>query len=587
MKVLSSAEIKEGLRSMAEELGETRDNVQDFKGDVDDMSPDSVDFDQSTVDELPDEDKEKVEKIKTPADAKKVLNEAKKDLDLVIEHLDDVIGQTEVESGEVEAGLKRASLNQMQNLDKLAQAAENAIKDAKNAIRHWAFLKAAHDPSRTIKNSSLKEAANAVSDIHAFMKTLEKAGFTTTSTAIPPTGAKFTGDKWPNGKNPAEVELRNWEAGATEFNKDKKFEDARPNAADENRLNDVDYHYSNEPFVNASLHILNDRSASYWDITDTLRKKRIVANFLGLPDSVGPRNEKTFREFTSKAWGQNIVDEVVKRGGLKAVARTLNAKEASYKQALQKIAAGVEDKATVRKYYADAYGDAAYARQMVEGESNDMKDRIGYKPETDDVESFNKGEMIGKAKDGPGKMSSQRVAKVDEKEKDEKKKKKEELDEDKKAALKAKARKAAGVAKMFAAAGSIPFTKVAIYEKTKELFAMEDSQFLAVEATLGQMPLDESIMKEAHIPDTETGIVGNSAEGVRQPSASVSTEDFNPNTKSDAKISKSASQVVPQSAVNSSMGGNDLSSMFTTTASKLEKLNVSHDKLRLPVRKTS
>lgn len=573
MKVLSSEEIKEGLRSMAGELNETKSNVQDFKKDVDDMSPDSMEFDQQTIEELPEEDKEKVKKIKTPEDAKKVLNEAKKDLDQVIEHLDSVLGQSEVEEKEVEAGLKRASLNQMQSLDKLATAADNAIKDAKNAIRHWAFLKATHQPEKTIKNSSLKEAAETFRDLKGFFDTLEKAGFKVQATATPPTGAKFTGDKWPDGKNPAEVEIKNWESGAEKFDKDKKFEDQRWNSADENRLNDAEYDYDNKPFVNASLHIMPNKYDSYWDIVDTLRKKRVLASFIGLPDSVGQKNANTFKEFTSKDWGRRITESAVKKHGWKEIVSTLNAKGANYNQALQKIASGVEDKASVRKYYADAYGDPSYAKQMVEGESSDMKDRIGYKPEADEVEEFNKGEMIGKAKEGPGKMSSY------------KENKKEEKDEDKKAALKVKARRAVEVAKMYAATGAIPFTKQAMYEKTKQLFAMEDAQFLATESTLKEMPMDESILKEAHIPDTEEGIVGDSKTGVREPSSTVTTENLSANIKSDGKINKNAS-FVPQTMVDNSFNSGDLSSMFTTVASKLEKLNISKEKLRLPIRKT-
>jgi len=142
--------------------------------------------------------------------------------------------------------------------------------------------------------------------------------------------------------------------------------------------------------------------------------------------------------------------------------------------------------------------------------------------------------------------------------------------------------RAVELARKYASVGAIPFTKEAIYQKAASFMHLTDDEFCIKESTISEMPIvNEAALKQAHIPDTETGIVGNSKEGVRDPKASVKTEDINPNVRSDAKISKQSS-IVPQLQVNPEGGNLDLSSMFTTTLNKLARKGVDISVLRAP-----
>ena len=110
---------------------------------------------------------------------------------------------------------------------------------------------------------------------------------------------------------------------------------------------------------------------------------------------------------------------------------------------------------------------------------------------------------------------------------------------------------------------------------------MSDSTFKTVEATLSVMPIvNEAALREAHLPDSEVGIIGNSSVGVRDPKSQVKAENVDGAVKSDAKIAKQAS-VVPQVATTQTQNM-QLSNLFTTTAKALQDKGVDLGKLRQP-----
>jgi len=282
----STATLQSGLKSMAAELNVTKKRAADFLEDLGEVAPNDV-IDQEipgesgeATKELPEGNKEesKEKKIKTPADAKAVLEEAKTDLQNVVDSLDGICGQVEEE--EKKASFKRQNDRYAGSIQTLAVSAQKVIQDADDAMNHWAFLSALKNPASKIQNSSLKNVAETLEDVDRINRIVDRTASRRFSTAVPPTGSEFTGDKFPGGKNPAEVENRAWADGAGKFQKDRKFEDARPNPAVDNRLNVEDYSRDEKPHVNASFVIVpENKYASYWDITDTLSGKRIIADF--------------------------------------------------------------------------------------------------------------------------------------------------------------------------------------------------------------------------------------------------------------------------------------------------------------------
>ncbi|MCK9428668.1 MAG: hypothetical protein M0R17_01485 [Candidatus Omnitrophica bacterium] len=594
----SSATLQSGLKSMSAELNITKKRAADFLNDLDEVEPKDV-VDQELPEdtgpapkELPEgEGKEpKGKKIKNVEDAKSVLDEAKTDLQNVVDSLDGICGQVEEE--EKKASYKRQSDRYAGSIQSLAQAAEKAIQDTDDAMNHWAFLGALKNPANKIQNASLKQVAETLNDVERINQVIERSATRRLATAVPPTGAEFSGDKWPNSKNPSEVEQRAWEGGAAKFHKDRKFEDARPNPAVDNRLNVEDYSRDDKPYVNASFVMVpENRYASYWDITDTASGKRMIADFANAPTNLGQKNENGFRQFASSQYGEKIVNKIMEQEGTKTassnpvdgieVARQiLNGRYASIKEAREPK---VKDKASVRRYYKDAYGDAGYAKKMtawdekVEDEKEEKKEKaeekkekaeekaekkeasegdagmdIKYKPADEHPADKNKGE----AKKGPGTLSSQDPQ-----------------------VIKAKAYKAVELARIYASIGAIPFTKEAVLNKSREVQKLSDSEYDAKLATLKELPItNESALKSAHIPETETGIVGNTAEGVRDPKSQVKTDDLNNDVKSDAKVSS----LVPQFTKSSSEGSRtDFSSLFSTTASRLREKGIMPEKSRI------
>ena len=591
----SSATLQTGLKSMAAELNATKKRAADFLNDLDEVEPKDV-VDQSIPEdegsapkELPENDKEekKEKKIKTPEDAKAVLEEAKLDLQNVVDSLDGICGQ--VEDEEKKASIRRQNDRYAGSIQALAQTSQKVIQDADDAMNHWSFLQALKNPASKIQNASLKQVAETLNDVERINRVIERSASRRFGTAVPPTGAEFTGDKFPNGKNPAEVELRAWEDGASKFHKDRKFEDARPNPAIDNRLNVEDYSRDDKPHVNASFVMVpENRFASYWDITDTKSGKRIIADFANAPSNLGVKNENGFQQFSSSRYGEKIVSKIMEQervktassmptDGIEAVRQLLNGRYASVKEAAEPK---VKDKAAIRRYYKDAYGDGGYAKQMTAAKSeeeekaeeeekkekkeekaeekeekkaaneNDMD--IKYKPADEHPKDKNKGE----AKSGPGKLSAQDPQ-----------------------AIKAKAYKAVELARVYASIGAIPFTKTAVLEKSREIQKLSDTDYASKLATLRELPVtNESALTLSHIPDTEKGVVGNNSEGVRDPKAQVKTEDINNEVKSDAKISS----IVPQMTKSANETSKyDFSSLFSTTASRLRDKGIIPEKSRI------
>ena len=592
----SPSVIQSALREMNAELAGKITEAKEFLEELDSTSPDSLvdeggfdlgvgapngegDVEDATAleGEMPSEEKEETKKIETPEEAKKVLDEAKEDLQAVVDALDNVMGEGVEE--EKKASFRRFNDRYASSLQALRVKAEKAIDDANSAMKHWSVLLENRNEASKIKDSSLKQAISTIKDVGTFWDVLTKVvGRRVQATAVPPTGAEFSGDKWPNGKDPKMVEDRAWHKGADKFEADRSFEDARPNAAVDNRLTTVDYSRDDKPFVNASFkYNLASPYDSYWEITDTKTNRRVRASFIGAPDRLGTKDRDGLKRFGTEEYGQRIVSNAILQqmkkdagkadiSGLDFLISELNAKEVPMKTAGDVTAREpkVKDKASVRRYYAEAYGSPEYARELTSsekkaGEGSPAKDpmNVEYTPKDDKVESTNTGEdEPGEAKDGPGTLSKQDPS-----------------------VTKARVAKAIDVARIYASRGVIPFTKQALYDKAKELLAMSDADFNAKKATLEEFPIrNEAALKSAHIPDTETGIVGNPAEGVRDPKATVKTEGIDSSVKSDAKATQSAA-VVPQLAKTASDESAPLP--FNTLASKLGRKGIDVNSLNL------
>lgn len=611
MKEVSKNVIVGALGEMAQELTITKSTVEKFAEDLSAMKPEDMDFD--FVDEAPgvegegenidkgkegieDSTEEGKEKLpKTKEEAKKILDEATKDIQAVIDGLDGILGQAEQEKEA--AIIKRPNAKYASNLSTLSKSADEAIRDAKSALKHWSYLKKAYHPKESISNLThpdLKQVATTLEQMSIFEKAMNKLGYVraskqTTATAVPPTGADFSGDLWPNNKDPKEIETRHWQAGATEFDRDKAKEDKNPNPAVDPRLTDEGNPHDEKPYVNAALYVPEDNKfGAYWEIKDSKTGRSIVASFANLPDKQGPKNEKTFQYFASPRYGNQIASRVIQTG-IEETASELGANFAKTAELQSEARAPkIKDKAKVRKYYAEAFGDRSYARELTStqkeaGEkgavNSDMN--VEYKPKDDKVESTNTGEQFGKAKDGAGKLSSQEAPAADKAANKTAAETVVEPTAEEKALIRARAEKAVELAKICSSRGGVPFVKKAILEKAAEYLQMDDATYTATVNALSSLPItNEAALREAHIPDTEIGIVGNKSEGVRTPLAKVKTEDINSSVKSDANISKNAS-LVPQIAVDNEQR-KDISNLFTTTMTRLQKMGVSVNKLHRP-----
>jgi len=572
---MTTSKIKESLIDMIKDLKLSKKAAEEFLEDLEEIKPKDIKLDnemeteptekkvlekskfkleepeEEPEEELEEEPEEEV-KIETTEDAKKVLDEAKEDIQDVIENLDSLVNQAEEEVEKV--SYKRISNKFASNVKNLSSAAYNAILEANSALKHWAFIKKRVKKDSVdedeITHPELKQVANTLKQMTLLDKILAKAGYVKKSsleregTAVPPTGAKFTGDKWPEGKNPAEIELRHWQAGAKEFDKDKEKEDKMQNPASDPRLKDEGNPHDEKPFVNASYNPVGQ----YYDIYDSREGRAIRYTFANAPDHLGAKDEKGLRNFASKAYA-NLICEAVIEDGLEAVRKEVNGQYLN--PTLSKEAANSNG---VKKYYEDAYGDKEYASQLTKKRKVE-KENIDYKPEKNSV---TEGEEFGKAKDGTGKISSTREE------------------------LLAKARRGVELARLAAAGGLIEWNKEAVKKYAKEIMSKSEETIEFTEKMLNELPLvNEAALKEATIPDADSGIVGNTLSGVRDPNAKSKTEGIDKSLESDAEITKSAS-FVPQVAI-STPSSLQLSDMFTTVEKKLKNKGVDPSQVRLRV----
>lgn len=579
MKFPHKDEAIKSLAEMEEELNGIQSETDSYLSDMDEIGPEEFDFEGADLD---DEEKEKADKIKTPEDAKKVLNTCKDDLQKVIDSLDGLSGQVSEELSE--ASFKRYNEKYASSLISLAGQTDRVISDAKDAMKYWTFLRKA----KKVKNVQLEKTINkesftdpidkAFSQIEKSMtfldkmantlgyvrkdKVLEVAGKEVDATAVPPTGAEFTGDKWPQNKNTAEVELRHWNAGSSKFDRDKSFEDARPNAATEHRLDNTEYTRNDAPYVNASFKFNKENKfSSYWEIVDVRSGKKVIADFVNVPPSIGKKNEESFKIFSSNQYGKRILENV-KATGIEAVAKSLGGVISKLDGDTLKVVAA--DKGSLRSYYTDAFGDSGYAADLVAGKDNSMD--VGYTPKDDSVSSKDTT-----TKDGTGKLSK--------KDKEDTQKQSTQVDHE---VLRARSRQAIKLARKLSSRGAIPFVKAAIMQKAEELMELDEEQFAATEKTIEDIPVvNEAALKSAHIPETEIGIVGNKSEGVRDQTAQVKTEDIDSGVKSDANVSKKAN-LVPQTVSADNKTG--VRFAFNTVAKRLHDKGITPDKLRIAKR---
>ena len=570
MKNISASTIKTALSDMKEELLQVKRAAEDYLEELEEVGPKDILLDEEfeegpqpkeNEDEF--EEKEKELEIETPNDAKKVLEEAKEDIQSVIDNIEGVVGQGEEE--ETKVAYKRINDKYTSSLKELSDIAIKAIDDGNQSLKHWAFLKKriikkeAKIDTASIKQPELKQAAETLQNLSAFEKVLDKLGYAKKSrlqseaTAVPPTGADFSGDKWPNKKNPAEVENRHWESGADKFNKDKKFEDSRPNPSVDQRLTSADYPRNDSPFVNASY----NSTGNYYDIFDSKSKKAFRFSFANAPDEMGKKDEKGLSIFASKRFAGKICDAVIERG-LESVRKEANGQYIQDIGSIVKQAAS--DKGSIRKYYTDAFGDPEYAKKLTSGQDNKEMD-TEYKPKDDRVENNSDRPGFEEAKDGTGKISSKEDREV----------------------LKARAQRGLELARMAAAAGVINFDKPSVKKYAMEIMDKSDETITTLENTFNEMPLvNESALKEASIPDADSGIVGNRLSGVRDPKGAKSeSEGVESGVASDAKIAKKAS-IVPQMSTGTP-NGLQISNAFSTTEKRLKEKNVNLDTTRLRI----
>lgn len=598
---LSNTEAKNTFQNMLNDLQIVRKAADEMFDAVEDMAPTDLEFDEGP---LPEEESKKRPEIKTPEDAKKVLEEAVSDLGAVKESIDGICGEVEEEMDTYAA--KRHSSSYGKALEDLSNRAQETIREASDAVQHWSFVIERRKKAKTsaeaqkqqIQSNNILEAIATLKEATELHKTA-KEFLAVTGTAVPPTGADFSGDKWPNGKNPADVENRAWADGASKFHKDKSFEDARPNAAEDNRLNTVEYPRNEKPYVNASI-VSNPNVAfsGYWDIFDTKTNKRIIASFKDAPKQLGPKTLEGHAKFASLEYGKKIVDNVI-AAGIDAVAKQLNAKVASFEEVqttIQQIAKTpeVKDKATIRRYYADAFGDAGYARELtsnkkttanssnkpqnqskIEASGGSVKGRsdrqrtatdgkithemdTAYTPKDEHPKNKNNKPV----KQGPGKISNQ-------------------LSDEDKLLIKAKTEQGIALAQKCAAAGLIPFTKVAIKNKAIEIATYSDEKFATYAELIDTMPIKVKAAlttQLAHIPDTEVGITGNPSTGVRDPKSTIQSDGMDSRVKSDAKIA-SKPGFVPQFQTTAS---NRTTPQFSTVVSRIQASGGSKNQLRRP-----
>lgn len=517
----------------------------------------------------------KEQEIKTPDEAKKVVNEAITDLKAVVDGIDAITGQGEEMEEKTESKTARFSSKLQQEAGLLMRQASSAIDDAKSAIRHWAYLLRRKNTTYASSTSH-----DIVKNVQEGVRVWRELG-SVLATAVPPTGAEFSGDKGINGdvNYSARKEIKHYEAGNAEFKSNKAKEDRMPNPTSEPRLTDEGNPHEFGAFVNAKVVEKNDKFSSAI-VMRTLDKqgagRYAVATWDGLSTAVGPKTAANYNIFTSPAFAKNVEDHL-RKNGLEAVAAYLNAEIDTMGLTTTAREPKVKDKAKLRAYYADAYGDKEFAREMTSnqkqatelglGVNQDKSNavtkggvdmNIAYTPETESanaeeggLEGGNKGDSVGS-----GKVDTKASLEV----------------------RQARARAAVDFARLAASRNVIPFTKIAIAAKAREVVEFSDDKFAAQKELLESMAIaNEAALKEARIPENEeveSGVLANTREAVRDPkNTGVDTEGIKGEVKSEGRISTAS--VVPQMQSTSALIKPSFVSQMDTIGNRLAKQGLS------------
>jgi hypothetical protein len=518
---------------------------------------------------LGEEKKEK--EIKTPEEAKKVVNEAITDLKAVVDGIDSITGQGEEMTEKTESKTARFSSKMQQEFGLLTRQASSAIDDARSAIRHWAYLLKRKNSASIAPNAT---SHDIVKNVQEGVRVWRELG-AVLGTAVPPTGAEFSGDKGINGdiNYSARKEIKNFQAGNEEFHKNKAKEDRMPNPSSEPRLLDEGNPHEFGAYVNAKI-VQKTPVFGSAIVMRTLNKeghgRYAVATWESLSNAVGPKTAANYEIFTSPAFAKNVEDHM-RKNGIEAVAAYLNAEVDSIGLQTTAREPKVKDKAKLRAYYADAYGDKEFARELtsVQKQGADLgmginQDKanavtkggvdmnIAYKPEADSANAEEGGLEGGNKADsvGSGKVDTKASLEV----------------------RQARARAAVDFARLAASRNVIPFTKIAIATKAREVVEYPESKFSAQKELLESMPItNEAALKEARIPENEevqSGIVANTREAVREPkNTSVSTEGLKSEVKTEAKVTQAG--VVPQMQATSALSKEPFTAKMSTISNRL------------------
>jgi len=351
----------------------------------------------------------------------------------------------------------------------------------------------------------------------AMSKSISKKG-----AAYPPTDAQFTGDKQISPV-PQEKELSHWHEGDARGDRDKSTEERY----DLNNIGDRIELYERIKTLTADLRRSKESALeSMWSIRDgnTHLGNITFADVVRVEDKEnGGYDRENYATFLSDDYGEELKYAVMMHGpealqnGFASLTEeqltqieTLASEvrqskfadlEGAKEAALNIIRAfespEVPDKGKLIAYFTDAYGDAEYARKLVNALLA-RREKL--------AKAIQVGLQYKAAYESVTKQSSRKV----------------------------RARRALDVANTMKDKGLI--TEAGVKDKAIEIAKYTDEQFEAVAGLFGLAAPDEDF--ERHMQDAATaGIVGNPLEGVRNPKAKADTEDLQPEVKSDAKLS--------------------------------------------------
>jgi len=600
--MITTAQVNQSLREMLTELASVKKSAQYLMNKLSNDMPES--FTGAGAGDMSSEDnanlgggdlaggdlggapaegaemgKEKAPEIKTPEEAKKTVNEAITDLKAVVDGIDNITDQgTEMEE-KTSSRTFRLSAKAQNEIGLLTQQAISAVEDGKGAIRHWAFLLKRKASSNVSKNSPLHEVVQNVKEAKQAWQELGQVF----ATAVPPTGAEFSGDKGINGdiNYSAKKEIKQYQAGNEEFHKNKAKEDAIPNAASEPRLTDDGNPHELGAYVNAKVVNKNNVFGSALVVRALNKDKNgkfAVVTWDKLSKAVGDKTAENYAIFTSPAFSQNVENHV-RKNGIDAVAAYLNAEvDTIGLAATAEREPKVKDKAKLRAYYKDAFGDAEFARELTSAQKTGTElglginsDKAGavsaggddmntaYKPEDESADATKGGLEGGNSANSVGTGKAKTEASIE--------------------VRKAKARIAVDFSRLAASRGIVQFTKTAIADYARKVVEYNEAKFAAQKELLESMAIvNESALKEARIPENEeveSGILANKREGVRKPeNKDVSTEGVAADVKADGKLSQSASAVVPQMQTVSSLQKESFANNLDTYANRLRKQGI-------------